>query len=102
MLRRALCTALSATVIGRGLSGIVSADDRTMITGIVTVAAADAKEAATVKVGKDGKVIYKITKDDNGKKVAAEAKGKKVEIKGKVEEKDGEKWITVTSCKIVE
>ncbi|MCY3024306.1 MAG: hypothetical protein NTW87_35465 [Planctomycetota bacterium] len=70
-----------------------------MITGIVTAAAADAKEAATVKVGN---VVYKLTKDENGKKVAAEAKDKKVEIKGNVEEKDGVKWITVTSCKIVE
>ena len=62
-------------------------------------AAADAEEAATLKVGT---VIYKLKKDENGKKVAAEAKDKKVEIKGKVEEKNGEKWIAVTSCKIVE
>jgi len=51
---------------------------------------------------KIGDVVYKITKDENGKIVAREAKDKKAEIKGNVEEKDGVKWITVISAKLVE
>jgi len=51
---------------------------------------------------KVGDVIYKITKDENGKIVDREAKHKKAETKGNVEEKDSVKWITVISAKLVE
>jgi len=98
MFRRAMCVVSAASLVGLAFTGTGFADGPT-ITGIVTAAAADAEEAATLKVGP---VIYKIKKDENGKKVAAEANDKKVEIKGNVEDRDGVKWITVTSCKIVE
>jgi hypothetical protein len=61
------------------------------------VRAPDAPEAATVEVGD---MVYKVVKDDNGKTVAREAKDKKAEIKGTVEERDGVKWITVLSAKL--
>jgi len=84
-------------MIGFGLVTAGAAEVRLVI-GKVT-AAANAQEAATVKVGN---VIYKITKDANGRKVAAGANGQKVEIKGIVTETNGIPWMTVTSCKIVE
>jgi hypothetical protein len=71
--------------------------DKQTITGIVRAAAPDAPEAATVEVGD---VVYKVVKDDNGKTVAKEAKDRKAEIKGTVDEKDGVKWITVLSAKL--
>jgi len=67
------------------------------ITGMVRAAAPDAPEAATVEVGD---MVYKVVKDDNGKTVAKEAKDRKAEIKGTVEDKDGAKWITVISAKL--
>ena len=39
---------------------------------------------------------------DNGTTVAKEAKDRKAEIKGMVEERDGVKWITVLGAKLVE
>ncbi|HUT33490.1 MAG TPA: hypothetical protein VNE39_08435 [Planctomycetota bacterium] len=98
MLCRATCVALVACLVALGSARADSAGVET-ITGIVRAAEADAPEAATVKVGD---VIYKITKDENGKIVAKEAKDKKAEIKGNVQEKDGVKWITVISAKLVE
>jgi hypothetical protein len=64
---------------------------------MVRAAAPDAPEAATVEVGD---MVYKVVKDDNGKTVAKEAKDRKAEIKGTVEDKDGAKWITVISAKL--
>ena len=98
MLRRELGIGLMAILLCLALPRTGFAEEP-VITGIVTAAKADADEAATLKAGK---VVYKIKKDANGKKVAAEAKDKKVEIKGPVVETNGVKWITVTSCKIVE
>ena len=98
MYRRALCAGMTACLLLPSFTRIAFAEEQ-LIVSIVTAAAVNAKEAATVK---DGKVIYKITKDENGKKVAAEAMGKKVELKGNVQDKNGVKWISVTSCKIVE
>jgi len=97
MLRRRILAGLVAGMIGFGLVTAGAAEVRLVI-GKVT-AAANAQEAATVKVGN---VIYKITKDANGRKVAAGANGQKVEIKGIVTETNGIPWMTVTSCKIVE
>ncbi len=98
MFRRAMLVASVIGLVGLAFARTASADVQT-ITGIVKAAVAHAQEAATVKVGT---VVYKVTKDDNGRTVATEAKDKKVEMKGNVEEKDGVKWITVISCKIVE
>ena len=99
MLRRALWVAALVGLVGLVLPTAASADESPLIIGIVKAAAVHAPEAATLKAGN---VVYKIVKDANGKKVAAEAKDKKVEIKGAVEDRHGVKWITVTSCKIVE
>jgi hypothetical protein len=70
---------------------------RQTIIGMVRAAAPDAPEAATVDV--DG-VVYKVVNDDNGKTVAREARDRRAEIKGTVEEKDSAKWITVLSAKL--
>jgi hypothetical protein len=98
MLRRVAWVALAIGFVGLVFTRAASAEEQT-ITGIVRAAAPDAPEAATVRVGD---VVYKVTKDDNGRKVATDANGKKAEIKGTVEDRDGVKWITVISAKLVE
>ena len=98
MFRCALWIAVLVGLVGLVLPRVASADEPPLI-GIVTAAAPSAEEAATVKVGQ---VVYKVEKDENGRKVAKEANGKKVEIKGIVKNRHGVRWITVTSCKIVE
>lgn len=87
-----------ACLFGIAFTGIGFAGEPVII-GIVIPAEAGADEAATLKAGKSA---YKIKKDENGRKVAADAKDKKVEVKGTVVETQGVKWIAVTSCKIVE
>jgi len=69
------------------------------ITGIVKPAAATAEEAATVRAGG---ALYRIVNDAKGKIVARDAAGKKAEIKGALAERNGEKWITVSWCALVE
>lgn len=98
MVHRAAWVALAIGLVSLAFTGAAPTDVQT-ITGIVTAAAPDAPEAATVRVGE---VVYKVAKDENGRKVATEANGKKAEIKGNVEDKDGAKWITVLSAKLVE
>jgi len=98
MLRLTTCLTLAAGLMALASARSVSAGVETIV-GIVRAAEAEAPEAATVKVGN---VVYKITRDDNGKIVAKEAKDKKAEIRGNVEEKDGVNWITVISAKLVE
>jgi len=98
MFRRALLGALLVGLIGLMPPTAVSADESPMI-GIVKAATANAEEAAILKVGQ---VVYKVAKDVNGGKVARDAKDRKVEIKGTISNRNGEKWIAVTSCKIVE
>jgi len=78
------------------------------ITGKVVAAPADAKYAATVDSerparggGEMQKVTYYVTSDEQGKKLAKDA-GKTVEIKGTVERKDQERWLTVKEFKVVE
>jgi hypothetical protein len=99
MLSRVVMVAIIAGLVSLSYCVSARAGETKVIVGIVKAAAADAEEAATVKVGQ---TVYKIVKDDNGKTVAKDAKEKKCEIKGNVEDKDGAKWITVIGCKIVE
>ena len=91
------------------LAGTASAGQRCVVVGIVKASAADAEEAATVttrevKTGpaKAAPVVYKIVKDDKGQTVARNANNENVRIEGTLEVKNGVKWITVISCKIVE
>ncbi len=77
------------------------------ITGLVKAAPADAAYAATVetereRAGTARKVTFRVTNDAQGKKLAKEADGKTAEIKGTVETKDRERWITVKEFKVVE
>jgi hypothetical protein len=69
------------------------------IVGIVKASPAKAEEAATVVADK---VVYKIVKDAKGAIVARDAAGKKAEIRGSVQDVNGNKWITVSWCALVE
>lgn len=79
----------------------LAAGQRYVVVGIVKAANANAEEAATVKP-KAGQVVYKIVKDDKGQTVARDANNENVRIEGTLETKNGVKWLTVISCKIVE
>ncbi len=77
------------------------------VTGEVKAAEPNAAYAATVefereRAGAARKVTLRVTNDEQGKKLAKEANGKTAEIKGTVETKDRERWITVKEFKIVE
>jgi hypothetical protein len=69
------------------------------ITGMVKAAPPGAEEAATVLADK---VNYRIVKDVKGQVVARAAAGKKAEIRGSVEDRNGVKWVTVNWCALVE
>ncbi len=58
-------------------------------------------KSITITSGKkDAPVVYSVVLDDNGKKVAT-LDGKRVKATGTVEEKDGNKWLTVQTCEEV-
>lgn len=100
MLRRSMTIVLTASLTVPALAAAAAAAaDQPLIFGIVRAAPAGAEEAATVKADS---AVYKIVKDANGLKVATQAKDQPVEIKGNVVERDGAKWLAVTSCKIIE
>jgi hypothetical protein len=61
----------------------------------------EAIKAITITSGRrDAPVVYSVVLDDNGKKVA-DLDGKRVKATGTVEEKDGNKWLTVQACEEV-
>jgi len=103
-----------AVVVGLGFlvasRGVVAQEEEVVtITGKVTACAADCPKGCpctvTVKQRVDDRVIttvYRVTNDDNGKKLAQEADGKKAEVKGTVSIKEDEKWITVQEYKVIE
>jgi len=76
-----------------------AAANQQLIFGTVQAASAQGDEAAIIKVES---VIYRVVRDANGRKVADQAKDRPVEIKGNVTERNGVRWIAVTSCKIIE
>ena len=100
---------LAAALAGLAFAATASAAPRCVVIGIVKASAPDAEEAATVttrdvKTGpaKAPPVVYKIVKDDKGQTVARDANKENVRIEGTLEIKNGVKWLTVISCKIVE
>jgi acetyl esterase/lipase len=100
MFRRAMTIVLAANLaVLAAAAAPAAAAEQPILFGIVRAAPAGAEEAATVKAGS---TVYKIVKDANGRKVADQAKDRPVEIKGNVVERNGAKWIAVTSCKIIE
>ncbi|MBM4036824.1 MAG: hypothetical protein FJ291_34250 [Planctomycetes bacterium] len=81
------------------------------VTGTVAVTKEKAKDdkgvetevikSITITSGKkDAPEVFCVVLDDNGKKVA-DFDGKRVKATGTVEEKDGNKWLTVQSCEEV-
>lgn len=92
---------LAAALAGLALAGTAAAGQKVVIVGIVKAAASGAEEAATVKP-KNGQIVYKIVKDDNGQTVARDANNENVRIEGTLEIKNGVKWVTVAHCRIVE
>ena len=89
----------SIAVLAAAIMATTAVAEQPMIFGIVGVARSGAPEVATVKAGAD---VYKIVRDAKGQTVASQAMGRAVEITGTVEKWAGAKWLTVTSCKIIE
>jgi len=89
----------SIAVLAATVMATTAVAEQPIISGIVGVARSGAPEVATVKAGAD---VYKIVKDAKGQTVASQAMGQAVEITGTVEKWAGAKWLTVTSCKIIE
>lgn len=69
------------------------------VTGTVSVEKDDDDNVTAVTLTADG-TAYKVVLDGKGKKLA-DLDGKNVEAKGAVEDKDGEKWLTVSEYKEV-
>ena len=99
-----LTVAASALACLIAVASCYSADatqpNQVTIVGPVKRAAATAVEAATVLAA--DKVLYRIVKDAKGAIVARDAANKKAEIRGTLSERDGQKWITVSWCALVE
>jgi hypothetical protein len=102
--------AMLVAFVGTALAAEAAAQVVT-VTGTVKAVAAEPgtkAPAAMVEVTEKGPgpapvvVTYKVTNDEQGKKLAKEANGKKAEIKGTVETKGEESWLTVKEFKVLE
>jgi hypothetical protein len=110
----AICMAVvfcAGQALARDAGGVPKVPKPKVVTGKVAVTKEKAKDdkgvetevikSITITSGKaDAPVVYSVVLDDNGKKVA-EFDGKKVKATGTVEEKDGNKLLTVQSCEEV-
>ncbi len=77
------------------------------ITGMVKAAEAGSQYAATVETewtrgGETQKATLQVANDEQGKKLAAEANGKKAEIKGTIQRQGDERVLTVKEFKLAE
>ena len=86
------------------VSMVLTADEPAVVTvkGVVTASAKDCKDGSSASMKDAAGVVYKVTGDEVGKKLAKEADGKTVEAKGTVATKDDAKWLTVKEYKLVE
>jgi len=109
-LRRMMAGLMVVTMVGV-LGAAFAAEEQQpgerTITGKVKAAEAGAAYAATVEAqwtrgDQTMKVTLQVTNDEQGKKLAQEADGKTAEIKGTIERKGDERWLTVKEFKIVE
>jgi len=57
----------------------------------------EAIKSITISTAGKTPAVYSVVLDDNGKKVA-DFDGKRVKATGTIEEKDGNKWLTVQTC----
>ena len=92
--------ALSVLALVLLVGSYALAADKTTVKGKVSVTKNDEGAVTAIKVTA-GEVVYNVTLDDNGKKVA-EMDKKTVEIVGVVTTKEEVKWIAVETCKAVE
>ena len=103
MLHRTLvpCVALGMLAAFLG-TDVAEAKQKVTLVGYVAACDEDCEYGcpATVITAED--VLYRVTNDEKGRQLAREADGCDAEVKGIVEEKDDDKWITVDSFKVLE
>jgi len=85
------------------VSMVLTAEEPAVVTvkGVVTACAETCKTCPCSMKDADG-VVYKVSRNAVGEKLAKEANGKTVEAKGTVATKDDAKWLTVKEYKLVE
>ena len=66
-----------------------------VVEGKVSVVKVDTEKFSSVKIKTDSGEIVNVTLDDKGKEVGKNYDAIRVYVKGKLETKSGEKWITV-------
>jgi len=103
MLHRMLvvCVALGLLVAFLGTDVAVS-EEKVTVVGLATACGEDCEHGCPATVLTADEVLYRVTNDDKGKRLAREADGCNVEVKGTLAEKDGERWISVDTFKILE
>jgi hypothetical protein len=69
--------------------------------GTVEVTKDKAGDITAVKLMVNDKLSYSITLDAKGKELGQKMAGKKVNVKGMLSEKAGEKWLTITEYNAV-
>ena len=73
-----------------------------IVTGTVSAEKDGDGNVTAVNLKADDGTKYRVTVDDNGKKLVKDLDGKKAVVTGSLTEKDEQKWITVTSYKSAE
>jgi len=110
-LRAMMAGLVAAMLLGYvGTTLAAEAPTEVTLTGTVKAITAEAGKvapAAMLEVTEKGTgavpvvVTYSVTNDEQGKKLAKDANGKKAEIKGTVETKGEAMWLTVKEFKVL-
>jgi hypothetical protein len=98
-----LLTALAVVpCLFMGVMKSLAAEGQVTVVGTVSITEDDDWNITAVKLTEEGGTVYNITLDAKGKALGTEMDGNKVSVTGTLAEKDGAKWLTVTSYKAVD
>ena len=90
------------TCLVTGVAKSLAAEKPVTKVGIVSITEDDDWNITAVRLTEEGGTVYNITVDAKGKALGTDMDGNKVSVMGTLAEKDGAKWLTVTSYKAVE
>jgi len=100
LLLLAACAAVSCLFMG--VSRLLAAEKLVTVVGTVSITEDDDWNITAVKLTEEGGTVYNITLDAKGKKLGNDMDKNKASVTGTLAEKDGAKWLTVTSYKAVD